>query len=141
MSKIINLDKISLTTFVIIFIFITFIFITFIAITFMYILKTFTTSKEPLDIMNGIISDIPDLNPASSFCKSFLGNSANLEPECNKLTQQKCNQTGCCVFSTNNESVNGKCVAGDITGPTYNADKILKDTYYFQGKCYGQCPT
>ena len=110
-----------------------------------------TNYKESLDIMNNHI----DYTPATSFCKSYLGNSADLETACNQLTQQKCNQTNCCVFSSKTQSLNGKCLAGDIQGPTYKTNKqgdnkqgdnkqgnkITTDTYYYQGKCYGNCPT
>ena len=118
-------DKIDLITFVVIF-------------TIIVIISIFTTSKESLTGMNELSSDMPDLNPVSSFCKSYLGNSADLEPACNKLTQKKCRQTSCCVFSTNATKLNDKCVAGNIHGPTYTTDKTGLNTYYFQGKLYGQ---
>ena len=45
----------------------------------------------------------------------------------------------CCVYG------NGKCVAGDISGPTYKTDKdgklITMDSYYYLGKCRGRCST
>jgi hypothetical protein len=105
---------------------------------------------ETLDMMNGISMDDSQenikkmkLNPSESFCKSYLGNSQELEGACNKLTETNCAQTSCCVFSKTSEI--GKCVAGGLDGPTYKTDKdgklITMDTYYYLGKCRGQCPT
>jgi len=75
------------------------------------------------------------LQPSESFCQSYLGNSAALEPACNQLTETNCAQTNCCVYT------NGKCVAGDINGPTYKTDTngkmITMDTYYYLGKKHG----
>jgi hypothetical protein len=75
------------------------------------------------------------LKPSDSFCESYLGNSAELELECNKLTESNCNETKCCVFTVNKES--RKCLAGSINGPTYKTDKdgklITLDSYYYMG--------
>jgi hypothetical protein len=75
------------------------------------------------------------LKPSDSFCESYLGNSAELELECNKLTESNCAETKCCVFTVNKES--RKCVAGSINGPTYKTDKdgklITMDSYYYMG--------
>ena len=72
------------------------------------------------------------LLPTESFCESYLGKSSELEPACNGLTESNCADVACCVFT------NGKCVAGDINGPTYKTDKngqlITMDTYYYMGK-------
>ena len=64
---------------------------------------------------------------SENFCESYLGNSQDLEKDCNQLTK-------------------GNCVAGDISGPTYKTDKdgklITMDSYYYLGKCRGtNCPT
>jgi hypothetical protein len=73
------------------------------------------------------------------FCESYLGNSQDLEKACNQLTESNCGEVKCCVFT------NDRCVAGDISGPTYKTDKdgklITMDSYYYLGKCRGQCPT
>lgn len=72
---------------------------------------------------------------SENFCESYLGNSVDLEQSCNELTESNCGEVKCCVYG------NGKCVAGDISGPTYKTDKdgklITMDTYYYLGKCYG----
>jgi hypothetical protein len=79
------------------------------------------------------------LNNKHTFCESYLGNSLELEQACNQLTQSNCANVKCCLFN------NGKCVSGDINGPTYKTDKdgklITMDTYYYLGKCRGKCPT
>lgn len=86
-------------------------------------------------------SNIKKMMASSSenFCESYLGNSEELEKGCNQLTESNCNEVNCCVYG------NGKCVAGDISGPTYKTDKdgklITMDTYYYLGKCRGVCPT
>ena len=86
-------------------------------------------SKENIEKMK--------LNMAESFCKSYLGNSQELEGGCNQLTESNC------VFAKTGE--NGKCVAGGLDGPTYKTDKdgklITMDSYYYLGKCRGSCPT
>jgi len=69
-----------------------------------------------------------------SFCESHSG--FGLEQSCSKLTNNNCNLTSCCVWTSNN-----KCKAGDASGPTFNSDEKGKtvelDYYYFQNKCYG----
>jgi len=42
-------------------------------------------------------------------------------------------------------TANNQCKAGNASGPTFHSDEKGKslplDTYYFQGKCYGEkCP-
>jgi len=75
-----------------------------------------------------------DVQPAESFCKSYLGNSAALEPECNNLTESNCSNVNCCVYVKNGEE--GKCVAGTQNGPTFDNNKIGMDSYYYLGKKY-----
>jgi hypothetical protein len=79
------------------------------------------------------------LSPSENFCESYLGDSSNLEKACNQLSEGNCMDVKCCVYG------NGKCVAGDISGPTYKTDKdgklITMDSYYYLGKCRGRCST
>jgi len=76
------------------------------------------------------------LNKNDAFCESHRGASQVLEKSCGKLTQNNCNSTSCCVWTSDNT-----CLAGNIKGPTFNSDTNGKtkkwDTYYFQNKCYG----
>jgi hypothetical protein len=119
---------------------------------------------ETLDTMDG--SSMQDskeniermkLNLGKSFCESYLGNSSELETACNELTEMNCAQTKCCVFRKSGQNgqledteqtkqlkQTDQCVAGDLHGPTYKADKdgklITMDSYYYLGKCRGSCP-
>jgi len=76
---------------------------------------------------------------SENFCESYLGNSMELEKACNELSESNCANIKCGVY------VNGKCVAGDISGPTYKTDKdgklLTMDSYYYLGKCRRSCPT
>lgn len=79
-------------------------------------------------------------NKSDAFCEHHRGSSHILQQSCGKLTQQNCNNTSCCVWTSEN-----KCVAGKNTGPTFNSDNNGKtknlDYYYYQNKCYGpKCP-
>ena len=69
---------------------------------------------------------------SQNFCESYLGQSSGLEESCNQLTKTHCGEVKCCVYG------NGKCVAGDLNGPTYKTDKdgklITMDSYYYLGK-------
>jgi cytoskeletal protein RodZ len=58
--------------------------------------------------------DNTSLQPSDSFCKSYLGNSSELNVSCGLLTETNCSKTSCCVYADN------KCVAGNKqNGPTY----------------------
>ena len=92
-----------------------------------------TLVNNSLDDTNENIEKL-QLQPAESFCQSYLGNSAELEPACNRLTETNCAQTSCCVFITNGNG-NGKCVAGDKFGPTYkNGNMYPSNSYYYLGE-------
>lgn len=86
-------------------------------------------SENDINVMMSSSSEV--------FCESYLGDSENLEKGCNDLTESNCADVKCCVYN------NGKCVAGDVHGPTYKTDKdgklITLDSYYYLGKCYGNC--
>lgn len=91
--------------------------------------RSMQDSKENIEKMK--------LNPVASLCNSYLGNSQELEGACNQLTENNCAQAQCCVFTNN------KCVAGGLDGPTYKTDSdgklITIDSYYYLGKCRGNC--
>jgi hypothetical protein len=74
-------------------------------------------------------------NSSDIFCKSYLGNSSDLEKGCNELTKSNCADVKCCIYANN------KCMSGDINGPTYKTDKdgkmITIDSYYYLGKRQG----
>jgi hypothetical protein len=74
------------------------------------------------------------------FCSFNKSNPGQTELECNKLDKNTCAATSCCALLGGQ-----KCVAGNENGPTMksNFSDIYirnKDHYYYQGKCYGNCP-
>jgi hypothetical protein len=63
------------------------------------------------------------------------------EEKCNALSADVCASTSCCVYLGGE-----KCVSGNIRGPYVKAnysDMFIKnkDFYFYQGKCYGNCPS
>jgi hypothetical protein len=80
------------------------------------------------------------INANDAFCESHRGSSGSLDGSCGKLTQNNCNTTSCCVWTSDD-----KCVAGGAGGPTFNTGADGKTTsldyYYFHNKCHGtKCP-
>lgn len=77
---------------------------------------------------------------SAGFCFADKNFPYQLEQKCNKLNNDICGSVSCCV------SLGGqKCVSGDMKGPFMTAnytDPFIKnkDFYYYQGKCYGNCP-
>ena len=73
------------------------------------------------------------INSNDAFCQNFRGSSGNLDVACGKMTRNNCNDTSCCVWTSDE-----KCRAGTANGPTFNSDENGKtralDYYYFQGK-------
>jgi hypothetical protein len=89
--------------------------------------------------LGNLSTSIP-MNKSQAFCDAYKGSSGSLDESCGRLTRGKCNETSCCVWTSNQ-----KCTAGGVDGPTFNSDANGKtkqlDYYYFQGKCYGSnCP-
>jgi hypothetical protein len=79
-------------------------------------------------------------NVDRGFCNKYKTDSIKLEEQCNTINDDTCAATKCCVLLGGQ-----KCVAGGESGPimkdNYSDFKILnKDFYYYQGKCYGNCP-
>jgi len=63
----------------------------------------------------------------------------NMDEKCSELPTDVCAATSCCILLDNN-----KCVHGNEQGPKnkgiYNDTSIKnKDSYYYMGKCYGNC--
>ena len=105
--------------------------------------KLHLTQQVTVETLINPPSDLSDTNeniehlevqPAESFCKNYLGNSAELEPACNNLTETNCADVNCCVYVKN--GLQGKCVAGSQNGPTFDNNKIGMDSYYYLGKKY-----
>jgi len=96
-----------------------------------------TVTMESMENKEDIESELNSmkLNQLDSFCENHRESGSALNKSCNKLTQDNCNSTSCCVW-LNNE----KCVAGAEDGPTFqtqNGKKIDVDNYYYKNKCYG----
>ena len=86
--------------------------------------------------------DSLDAKLKAGFCKSHLGNPAELETACGKLSKHSCTATSCCVWAKMNSAES--CMSGNRHGPifkhgTSGAPKTL-DYYYFENKCTGNCP-
>ena len=84
------------------------------------------------------IHDAPYLS--GGFCTYYKDSPIEKENSCNALNPGICASTDCCIL------LNGKkCVAGNEYGASQKAnysDFLLGnvDFYYYQGKCYGNCP-
>ena len=92
-----------------------------------------------VEALNNLSTSIP-MSKSQAFCDVHKGSSGSLDESCGRLTRGNCDDTSCCVWTSNQ-----KCAAGGIDGPTFNSDANGKtkqlDYYYFQGKCYGSnCP-
>jgi hypothetical protein len=75
------------------------------------------------------------------FCSYYGVQSNMIEEKCNTIDGASCAATTCCVLLGGQ-----KCVSGNEAGPTMKAnysDFLVKnkDFYYYQGKCYGNCPS
>ena len=84
------------------------------------------------------ILDAPYLK--AGFCEENKSFPFKLEEKCNKLNRETCASTKCCVLLGGQ-----KCVSGNENGPKFshnysNLNIKNRDFYYYQGKCYGNCP-
>jgi hypothetical protein len=73
-------------------------------------------------------------------CEIYKDDPDKLEQACQNIDNNVCSSMSCCVLLGGS-----KCVAGNSYGPLKEAnysDAFIKnkDYYYFQGKCYGDCP-
>ena len=113
-------------------------FILFFIIFFMIFIHAITLNLNDISKSNNFVLisegfDTPlSMDKSNAFCETHLGSSGTLNESCGKLTKDNCNETSCCVFTSNQ-----KCVAGGQDGPTFNSNANDLDYYYFQGKCYG----
>jgi hypothetical protein len=94
---------------------------------------------EALEGLGNLSTSIP-MSKSQAFCDVHKGSSGSLDESCGRLTRGNCNDTSCCVWSSNQ-----KCTAGGVDGPTFNTNTNGKtqdlNYYYFQGKCFGSdCP-
>lgn len=85
----------------------------------------------------------PVLNTSSmmgGFCNHYKDRPDDLERMCNDLSGNTCGSTSCCVLLGGQ-----KCVYGNENGPKFKSNYsnfLVKNPefYYYQGKCYGNCP-
>ena len=73
-------------------------------------------------------------------CEYYKESPIKIEEVCNATRPDKCASMSCCVLFGGS-----KCVAGNESGPIMKsnfADIFVKnrDFYYYNGKCYGNCP-
>ena len=73
-------------------------------------------------------------------CNQYKDQPLLLEEACQKLNGNVCASTSCCVLLGGS-----KCVSGNERGPAVKSnysDLFIpnRDYYYYQGKCYGNCP-
>ncbi len=101
-----------------------------------------TTIPTPIiESLDNLSTSTPiSTSKSQAFCDVYKGSSGSLDKSCNRLTKDNCNETSCCIWSSNN-----KCAAGTVDGPTFSTNTNSKnkklDYYLFQGKCYGSnCP-
>jgi hypothetical protein len=76
----------------------------------------------------------------TGMCNFYKNDPNQLEQQCNAINGNVCAATSCCVLLGGQ-----KCVSGDEAGPKMKSnysDYLVanKDFYYYQGKCYGNCP-
>lgn len=74
------------------------------------------------------------------FCETTKHSAIEREAQCNALSGNVCASTSCCVLLGGE-----KCVAGGEIGPNNKenyGDLFIKnkDFYYYNSKCYGNCP-
>jgi hypothetical protein len=82
-------------------------------------------------------------NPSATLtgqCEYYKDSPIKIEEVCNAIASDRCASTSCCVLLGGT-----KCVAGNESGPIMKsnfADIFVKnrDFYYYNGKCYGNCP-
>jgi hypothetical protein len=95
-----------------------------------------------LSKLTGYSSNSPLYNTASmksGFCVHYQNDPQKLEEQCNKLDQNVCASTSCCVLLGSS-----KCVSGNQNGPIMKSNYSdffvpNREFYYYSGKCYGNC--
>lgn len=90
-------------------------------------LSTLSAIKDPAYIKGGI-------------CSYYKNQPQQLENACISVDKNLCASTSCCVLLGG-----AKCVSGNENGPIVRSnysDVYIpnRDFYYYQGKCYGNCP-
>ena len=86
----------------------------------------------------GVVSNPSYLK--QGICNKYKDHPQLLEEACQRMDGNLCASTSCCVLLGGS-----KCVSGNAQGATVksNYSDIYvpnRDYYYYQGKCYGNCP-
>ena len=73
-------------------------------------------------------------------CNYYKNNPDQLEQACQRMDPNVCASTNCCVLFGG-----AKCVSGTQNGPkmkSHYSNTLIpnRDFYYYQSKCYGNCP-
>lgn len=76
----------------------------------------------------------------SGFCESTKSSTLQRETKCNSLEPTVCASTACCVLLGGEKCVSGNSAGPDIKSNYSDHTIINRDYYYYQGKCYGNCP-
>jgi len=96
-----------------------------------YLVYTFVNKN-----IEGLDNKTASIN-STSFCNTFGKDTSKLQKACARLTDNNCQNIGCCVWANGD-----KCLAGNATGPTYKTDSEGKQInitkYYHMNKCYGK---
>jgi hypothetical protein len=105
---------------------------------FIFVYFYYVNIKEGLN--NMYIDNNLSTNFSDSFCESIQLSGNELKQSCQKLTQNNCRSTSCCIWKSNE-----KCDAGGKDGLLFNTDSngkvIPLDYYYYKDTCYGKkCP-
>ena len=92
--------------------------------------ESFTNDMNPQEKLE-LLQEVKDLRlfPIDSFCESHLGKAGDLDEACERLTEDNCLETNCCVYTSFN-----KCVAGSKAGPTFVKHQQGLDHFYYQNK-------
>ena len=95
-------------------------------------------SKLPGETSTAVLEDTTAMK--SGFCVQEGPNILKKDERCQQLDKDVCASTSCCVLLGGT-----KCITGNESGPMltshYNDSLIRnRDFYYYQGKCYGNCP-
>jgi hypothetical protein len=125
-------------------------------------LKTPVTYFKPQDYIYGSLSYVPNYEDSvflsrtanmyigepivetasikAGICNYYKNNPDQLEQACQHTDPNICASTSCCVLLGG-----AKCVSGSENGPIMkshysNTSIPNRDFYYFQSKCYGNCP-
>jgi len=85
------------------------------------------------------VAEYTPLNGELGACEKYKKLPQKNEEYCRSLDAATCSSTSCCVLLGGS-----KCVAGNELGPTYKnnyGDYLVrnKDSYYYNGRCYGNC--